>query len=226
MVNCNDVNMMTQPNAEVRLDQRCSATLTRGTFLNAARVGTSSLCGVTGYTYEFTQVTSCSNSNPVSAFPLTFTTTGASPYLRLNVLPSLGNTGAWKVRIRPSFAYGEGTYGPDQYIQVTGTSASGELEYELVDAEKLMETSESSFAVYPNPSNGSSIQVQAMDLQSEQITLRVMDAMGRQVYNQAHSVNGALNTTIDFHQSLASGIYTLEITDNNQVQTQRLIVRN
>jgi hypothetical protein len=225
-VNCNDVNMMTQPGVEVRSDQRCTATLTRGTFLNAARVGSNALCGVTGYTYEFTQVTSCSNSSPVAAFPLTFTTTGSSPYLRLNVLPSLGNTGAWKVRVRPTFAYGDGAYGPNQFIQVAGTSASGELQYEMVDAEKAMQTAESTFAVYPNPSNGSTIQVQAMGLQSEQVTLRVMDAMGRQVYNQAHSVSGVLMTSINFNQSLASGIYTVEITDNDEVKTQRLVVRN
>ena len=224
MVNCNDVNIMIQPNSEVRLDQRCPATLTRGTFLNAARVGTSSLCGVTGYTYEFTQVTSCSNSNPVSAFPLTFTTTGASPYLRLNVLPSLGNTGAWKVRIRPSFAYGDGTYGPDQYIQVAGTSASGELQYELVDAERVTELETPAVDVYPNPSKGELVNLSLSNLQKGIMEVRVMDASGRVVASRSMMVEESLQTMLMFDTPLSAGIYLIELNNGGNRSTNRLVV--
>ena len=224
--NCNDVTIMAQPLVEVRSDQRCPASLYRGAYLNGARIGTASLCGALNYTYEFTQVTSCSNSTVVSVAPALYTNTGSAPYLRLTVLPNLGNTGAWDVRIRPNFSYGEGTFGPAQRIQVIGTSASGEVLYEVVDAEKEAEVEAADFTVYPNPNTGNAIQVQATNLQSEQVSLRVLDAMGRIVYSRGFMVNGSLMTSIAFDQALSTGVYTMEITDNDQVKTERLVIQN
>jgi hypothetical protein len=140
------------------------------------------------------------------------------------VLGNLPNAGAWNVRMRPNFAYGEGTYGPMQRILVNNTSASGLMNDEAEVDFRVMEEGET-IAVYPNPSNGGAINVQAFDLQADQVSVRVMDAMGRVVFNQVYSVDGYLNTSIVLDQAISAGIYMLEIADNDVVKTERLIIQ-
>jgi hypothetical protein len=143
----------------------------------------------------------------------------------LGVLGSLPNAGAWNVRIRPNFGYGEGVFGPAQRILVNNTSASGMLNEEEADVDFRVLEEGQTWSVYPNPSNGNAINVQAFDLQADQVSVRVMDAMGRVVYNQVYSVDGYLNTSVVFDQSLSAGIYMVEITDNELVKTERLMIQ-
>jgi len=79
--------------------------------------------------------------------------------------------------------------------------------------------------VYPNPSNGELINIQASDLNSEMVSIRVIDAMGKVVFNQSFAVEGVLNTSVAFEKSLSAGIYMVEISDNDVVKTERLIIQ-
>jgi hypothetical protein len=223
--NCNDVTILAQPLVEVRSDQRCPASLTRGTYLNAARIGNATLCGALNYTYEFNQVVGCNDGTVVSLQPSLFTNTGSAPYLRLTVLPNLGNTGAWDVKVRPNFSYGEGTFGPTQRIQVIGTSASGEVLYEVADVEKEMEYEMESVTVYPNPSNGESVNVALSNLQKGQLQVRVLDAAGRAVAAQQYQVEESIQTTLVFDKKLSAGIYMVEMTNGGDVKMERLVVQ-
>jgi hypothetical protein len=141
------------------------------------------------------------------------------------VLPNLGNTGAWNVRIRPNFSYGEGTFGPVQRIQVAGTAASGELEYELVDMEKAMEVDATTALFYPNPSNGEFVNVSLSNLEKGNLQVRVLDAAGRAVTTHTFAVEGSLSTTLTFDEQLSAGVYMIETLNAGLVQTQRLVVQ-
>jgi hypothetical protein len=189
-----------------------------------AVAGDPKACGVQNYTYEFTQVVSCADGTTVSVLPSLYNTVGTTPYLQLGVLPNLGNTGAWNVRIRPNFSYGDGTFGPVQRIQVAGTTASGELEYELVDMEKEMQT-ESFASIYPNPNNGDFVHVNLSNLERGQLQLRVLDAAGRTLTTRVYAVEGSLNTTLTFDDKLSAGVYMIETLNAGRVQTQRLVVQ-
>jgi hypothetical protein len=222
---CSAVAIRQQPNIEVKSSQRCNASLLRSNYLvGTPAAGSPRICSAINYTYEFTQVESCANGQSISVVPTTYTTTSAAPYLQLGVLGNLPNAGAWNVRMRPNFAYGEGTYGPMQRILVNNTSASGLMNDEAEVDFRVMEEGET-IAVYPNPSNGGAINVQAFDLQADQVSVRVMDAMGRVVFNQVYSVDGYLNTSIVLDQAISAGIYMLEIADNDVVKTERLIIQ-
>ncbi|MFN5620401.1 MAG: T9SS type A sorting domain-containing protein [Flavobacteriales bacterium] len=222
---CNDVTIMAQPNMEVRANQRCNATLVRGNWLAGTRVGTTSLCGATSYTYEFTQVVSCGDNTVVSVAPSEFTAT--SPYLNLGVLPNLGSLGAWVVRIRPNFGATNGSYGPAQTIQVVGTaSASGMIEEGAIVADERSFEMGVQGSIYPNPSNGSMIALNFTDLTGNQVQVRIMDAMGREVFRSAYSVDGSLNQIISFDQTLAAGVYMVEMTDGSNMVSERMIVKN
>jgi hypothetical protein len=141
------------------------------------------------------------------------------------VLPNLGNTGAWNVRIRPNFSYGEGTFGPVQRIQVAGTAASGELEYELVDMEKATDVDATNAMFYPNPSNGEFVNVSLINLEKGQLQVRLLDATGRAVVTRLYSVESSLQTALLFDTKLSTGLYMMEMTNAGNMQTQRLIVQ-
>jgi hypothetical protein len=223
---CNDVTIAAQPAVEVRSSQRCPATLFRSTFLNAVRVTGTAICGVLNYTYEFTPVVSCTNDT-LAGLPVEFTTVGSSPYLQLGVLPAGAAAGAWNVRVRPNFTYGTGAYGPVQRILVAGTAASGMLaEEEVAQADERAFEVNAAASIYPNPSNGDMIAIKVTDLTSNQVQVRVMDAMGREVFRSAYSVEGSLNQIITFNQTLAAGMYMVEMTDGTHVVSERMIVKN
>lgn len=141
------------------------------------------------------------------------------------MLPNLGNTGAWNVRIRPNFSYGEGTFGPVQRIQVAGTAASGELEYELVDMEKATDVDATNAMFYPNPSNGEFVNVSLINLEKGQLQVRLLDATGRAVVTRLYSVESSLQTALLFDTKLSTGLYMMEMTNAGNMQTQRLIVQ-
>ena len=224
---CNDVTIAAQPAVEVRSSQRCPASLFRSSFLNATRVtGATSICGVLNYTYEFSPVVSCADGTS-AGLALEFTTTSSSPYLQLGVLPAGAAAGAWNVRVRPNFAYGNGTYGPTQRILVSGTAASGMLaEEEVAQVDAKSFEMDAAASIYPNPSNGDMIAINFTDLTSNQVQVRVMDAMGREVFRSAYSVEGSLNQIITFNQTLAAGMYMVEMTDGTHVVSERMIVKN
>jgi hypothetical protein len=231
--NCNDVTIMTAPDLEIIASQRCPATLLRSTWLRAYRVvNTASVCGVTNYTYEFTSIanaTACAGGT-TNGLPTTFNTAGTSPYLQLGVLPSGVNQGVWDVRVRSNFGSGasaySSTYGPTQRIQVNGTAASGELEFEVLHSERDEEMVEANASIYPNPSNGDMIAINFTDLTSNQVQVRLLDAMGREIFRSSYSVEGSLNQVITFDQTLAAGMYMVEMTDGTHVVSERMIVKN
>ncbi|MFN5621356.1 MAG: T9SS type A sorting domain-containing protein [Flavobacteriales bacterium] len=221
---CASLTIRTQPNLEVRSSQRCNASLLRSNWLiGNPVVGEPRICGATSYSYEFTQVVSCADPTVVSVVPSVYTTTSASPYLPLGVLTSLPNTGAWRVRIRPNFSYGDGVFGAPQTIQVVGT-ASMELEEGAMMSEKSAEEV-LEFGVYPNPSNGEYVELNLQDLESGAVQIRVLDAAGRVVHTGNFATDGNLRTTLNFSSSLNPGVYMIDILNNGIARTERLVVQ-
>jgi hypothetical protein len=224
--NCTNVAIQAHPLMEVRSTQRCPSTLLRSNFLVGTTVAgstSSAVCGAINYTYEFTQVTSCVDGTVISVVPVEYTTAGATPYLGLGVLGNLPNAGAWDVRIRPNFAYGPGTYGPVQRINVNNTSASSTLDESAAE----MDAKVDSFIaanLYPNPNNGEMVNLNVSGIESDNVFVRITDAMGRIVYTSRFSVEGSLNTIVTFSEPLAAGIYNVEFTADGQIMTERMIV--
>jgi hypothetical protein len=227
---CQNFFIRNAPQLEVRTSQRCPASLFRSTWLVGQRVlnGTQS-CGAIGYTYEFTQVNTCNNTEPVG-LPITANTAGASPYLQLGVLPNLSAQGAWKVRIASKYATINGInytsdFGPEQYIVVNGTSA-----IEVLDEQEAIALAERNAelvpntAMYPNPNSGSLLNLNITDVKSEDVYVRILDATGRMVYGNRYTAVGSLNTIIEFPAPLSSGMYMVECTVNGEVKTERLVV--
>ena len=81
----------------------------------------------------------------------------------------------------------------------------------------------SATSVYPNPAHGI-LNIKANDL-SGQVSIRLIDALGRVVVTKVGSVEG---NTLEEHintESLDKGIYNLQITDGNQTVNTRVILQ-
>ena len=222
--NCSDVTVRAHPAIEVRSSQRCPASLLRTNYLVGDRVvATTPVCGVLNYTYEFTQVTSCADGTVVSVVPSTFSTVAATPYLQLGVFPNLSAAGAWDVRIRPNFAYGAGTFGPTQRINVNGTSASSMMNDETVN--EMEAANNSTMELYPNPVSGSLAWLNFTGLVNEKVQVRLLDLTGRELMSNQYAVEGALQTELRIDY-ISNGIYIVELIDGTSKLEQRLVVQH
>jgi len=222
---CTGVSIQNHPNVEVRLNQRCPASLLRSNYLVGATVAGSTssfVCGATGYTYRLSPVVSCADGTS-AGIAAEYSTSAASPYLPLGVLTNLANPGAWDVEIRPNFSYGPGLYGPVQRILVNNTAAGAELEEGSVDGTEKVSTFVAA-NLYPNPNNGEMVNLNVAGIESDNVFVRITDAMGRIVYTNRYTVEGSLNTIVTFAEPLASGIYNVEFTVDGQIMTERMIV--
>jgi|GEM_PF-5952791 len=222
---CTGVSIQAHPNLEVRSNQRCPATLLRSNWLVGTTVAGSTstfVCGAINYTYRMSPVVSCADGTS-TGIAAEYTTTAASPYLPLGVLANLPNAGAWDVEIRPNFGYGPGAYGPVHRILVNNTAAGSELEEGSVDGSEKVSTFVAA-NLYPNPNNGEMVNLNVAGIESDNVFVRITDAMGRIVYTNRFTVEGSLNTIVTFAEPLASGIYNVEFSVDGQIMTERMIV--
>jgi hypothetical protein len=222
---CTGVSIQNHPNLEVRSTQRCPASLLRSNYLVGTTVAGSTssfVCGAINYTYRMTPVVGCEDGTPIGVFT-EYTTPAASPYLSLGVLTNLANPGAWDVEIRPNFTYGPGSYGPVQRIRVNNTAAST-TESEMASE---MDSNVDGFIaanLYPNPNSGEMVNLNVSGIESDNVFVRITDAMGRIVYTNRFAVEGSLNTIVTFSEPLAAGIYNVEFTVDGEIMTERMIV--
>lgn len=221
-----------QPSIDVKLTQRCPATLYRSNFLQASPVGVGIVCGIIGYNIEFTRAAGCSDyeGDPLSTFTRTVNT--AIAQISLNTafsgfpIGSHPNLGYWIVRWQPIFTGNiAGTWGNKQIISVNGT-ASMEMADENSDGLNSFENNGLTAAanLYPNPNNGDMLNLNMTGITSDVVSIRIMDTMGKVVYSNRYSVDGSLNTIVSFGKPLAQGVYMVEFTSGKDVLVQRMLV--
>jgi len=224
--NCQNIAMMQQPLIEVNSTQICPAVLLRTSslFANPAS-GSPSVCGLINYTYEFTRVSDCLGTSVIGS-PFTVNTVGTVASLPLtSVFPAqLGSTGYWSVRVRPNFNNYAGVWGPSKVIAVSGSAASQMLDDEHGAQQVKTFEAQPLSVVYPNPNNGNEVNINLTDIGSGELMVKIVDAVGRTIYNNRFAVDGALFTKIDFTEQLTGGIYLVEFTINGETMNERMIV--
>ncbi len=81
-------------------------------------------------------------------------------------------------------------------------------------------------SLYPNPVTGHAFTLQAGSLPRGDYNLRVVNAVGQQVYGQALSHSGGvITTTVELPASVTPGIYTLLLENADQKLTRRFTVQ-
>jgi len=78
--------------------------------------------------------------------------------------------------------------------------------------------------VFPNPSNGSDLNLTISGIESENVTVRVYDSMGRKIQTERFVVEGTLQTELNFQQELSDGIYLIEVSSGTTTKSARILI--
>lgn len=204
------------PHADLRtkITQRCPSTVFKGTTLQAKPF----ICGAVNHTITFREVGDCLGTD-IGGLPFNSFTSGSSPTRSLAAVGGV-QAGKWyEVTWTPNFAYGAGTPGTTDIIYVASSSSQ-----EATLEETVENTSAVEFSLYPNPNNGELVNINITNVTSNNVFVRVMDSMGRVVFNERFTVDGSLNTLLSFSTTLSNGIYLVETTVDGKVYTERMVV--
>jgi hypothetical protein len=225
--NCQNVAIASQPLMEVRSNLTCPIVLSRvSSITGAPATVNATICGVINYTFEFTRVSDCLGTSVIGS-PFTVTSTGSSPSITLNSafpaqLPAIGY---WSVRIRPNFVNNvAGNWGVSRIIAVNGSSAMQTQDNSTSAQQSRSFEQQPMSSVYPNPNNGNELNIRLTDIGSGELSVKIMDGVGRVIYNKQYTVEGALATQLNFTEQLTAGIYLVEFTINGETMNERMIV--
>ncbi len=215
---CN-VSIANHASVEVSATQRCPSTLLKGSVMQ----GKPFVCGALNFTVEFIELTSCTGTQ--LGLPINATTTGASSSINLSLVSGVLGGGHWyQVKWRPNFSYGAGTFGNPQVIYVGGSSMDiGDVEANLFN-DKVDDADNFDAFIYPNPTNGTLVNLSINSHDANEVFIRIMDYTGKVIYNNKYMVDSILNTQVQFEQSLASGIYLVEFVAGDTVVSSKLMV--
>jgi hypothetical protein len=183
------------------------------------------VCGVTNWKWEFTELDAGGNAVGI---PIVYFRGAASNYLNLGLVVALQYGKTYAVRTAPVFSYGEGAYGIVQTMCIVGSAGMVLEQGSEVSGNAtrdMLVTNQANMSLYPNPTHGTDVNINLSGVTSENVQIRVVDAMGRQVWSNRYSVDGILNTNITFERPLANGLYFVEAIYNGELQTQRMMVQ-
>ncbi|MEN9333678.1 MAG: hypothetical protein RLY35_858 [Bacteroidota bacterium] len=207
--------MASEADLNVRVTDRCPASFK----LASSSIATNrSVCGTSRYVWEMTMVA------PLSGMPVYVQgSVGGSRILALSTVSGLGNGQRYDVRIASKHVDGvnQTAFGTTQCVKTFGSAGMPTIEEES----NIAERSDNGITamIYPNPTQGQFVNFSIQGLDGE-LQLKITDAMGRAVFNSRYIIEGSMNTTLDFGQSLANGVYMVEMMQNGIMQTMRMVV--
>ena len=206
----------------LRANDRCSA---GPKFRGAIVASLPWVCGVTNWKWEFTEIDAGGNAVGI---PIIYYRNAASNFCNLGLVVALQFGKTYAVRTAPVFSYGEGAFGVVQTMCIVGSAGMVLEQGSEVNGNAtrdMLVANEANMSLYPNPTHGTDVNINLSGVTSDNVQIRIVDAMGRQVWSNRYSVDGILNTNITFEQPLANGLYFVEAIFNGEVQTQRLMVQ-
>jgi hypothetical protein len=177
-----------------------------------------SVCGTNRYEWSFAQTL------PTPSLPIeVLGAVGGSRILGMSAILGIGAGQTYDVQIRSKHFDGVSNtnYGTTQCVRTLGTAGMPTVE----DGGVIAERSENGVttSIYPNPNNGQSVNFAVSGMEGD-LNVRIVDATGRMVFANRYVVEGSLNTTIDFGQTLAGGVYMVEMIQNGEMKTMRMVV--
>jgi hypothetical protein len=115
-------------------------------------------------------------------------------------------------------------------VSSAGIALNSESDTQGIVVEERIESMDVEFmnemTVYPNPSNGNYINLNLEGIQESTVLIDIIDAQGRRVYSQSHSLLASGIVNIEFENQLAAGLYTVLISLSDEILTEKVVVKN
>lgn len=219
------ITITQHPLVNLRGIDRDPATRTIGAFISTDV----NVCGVSNWQWSFELVDNAGNPVGLEG-PQEVLANSTSRFIRTSSIPGVAAGNRYRVRVRPVFPSGSGIYDDASfhYVRIASSAGMAEVFDNTANPEEVYferNTENGVFAaLYPNPNNGDMVNLNLAGIDSDNVNVRIMDASGRIVWTNRYVVEGALNTIIAFDRPLTSGIYLVEMTFDNQVITERMMV--
>lgn len=217
------MSTVAQPQTSLRSTDRC----TNGPRFRGAVVASLPwVCGATNWRWEFTEINAV--TGVAIGIPFAVNRGAASNFINLGTIQALQYGKTYSVRTAPIMPYTGTNYqwGAPFCMSIVGSAGmiadGSQADNHTVRVETANEVN---MSLYPNPTHGTDVNINLSGIDSENVQIRIVDAMGRQVWNNRYSVSGVLNTNITFERPLANGLYMVEAIFNGEVHTQRMMVQ-
>jgi hypothetical protein len=180
----------------------------------------------TNYRFEFSEVG--------EGYLRNITTTSAALLLApWATNPLLCGTYIYDVRVQASFDGGNTfcPYGAVCSVEITNNAphpctapfAGGG------NTDRTATTGGMEFAMYPNPNNGDQLFINMSELGDNvsTVSMDLFDIFGQKVMTRTFAAqDGTMNTVIDLDDSMASGLYLVNITAGDVTRTERLVIQH
>jgi hypothetical protein len=220
------VTTSAQPATALKAADQCSA---GQKFRGAIVYSLPWVCGATNWRWKFQELDAGGNA---VGLPIEVNRNAASNAISLGTIAQLQYGKTYAVQTAPILAY-TGTnyaYGPAFNMCIIGAAGM------VVDASQDVPQGSTKVAsqnvaqgmelnIYPNPSNGNNIQLMLSGMETEVVQVRMLDAMGKQIWSNKYNSLELSNTSIEFAQSLSDGLYFIQVVSGNETISQRFLVR-
>ncbi len=224
------ITISANPLTSLRTSDQCSS----GTRFRGSVVASLPwVCGVTNWRWRFTEV------NPITlqtvGLPIEQNRGAASNFLNLNNVAALQNGKTYAVQTSPVYSYTGTNYqwGPVKYMCIVGSAGLILDPMEDVSQDSSRDakqglsedlTQELELSVFPNPTNGDALTMSLSGITSDNVQVKVYDALGRKIESKRFVVDGTLQTSLSFEEDLSNGLYILEVTIDAQRRSVRFMV--
>jgi hypothetical protein len=241
------ITISTNPLTSLRASNQCSA---GPRYRGAVVASLPWVCGVTNWRWRFTEVNPL-NMQAVG-LPIEQNRGAASNYITLSAITALQYGKTYAVQTSPIYTYTGTNYqwGPVAYMCIIGSAgmtidpmegASQGSEKDVAQdamqdrqvegpseglsenlAQHLSENLE--LSVYPNPSNGSDLNLNISGIESDNVQVIIYDALGRKIESIRLVVNGSLQTQLPLSSDLSNGMYMIEVSSDHQMKSTRVLI--
>ncbi|MBM3429019.1 MAG: hypothetical protein FJX95_09590, partial [Bacteroidetes bacterium] len=199
--------MSSESDLNLRLSDRCPVYKKLTSSLATNR----SVCGTLRYEWEFTQTL------PTQAIPIyELGALNGSRILAMSQIDgiALGQTYGVKIRSKHLDGVTNSAYGSSQCIRTQAIAGMP-----TVDSDATVFTNNHMKAVlYPNPNAGQGFTLNVEGIDGE-VVLNVTDGTGRLVKSLRYVAEGGLTAEVEFAQTLAAGLYQVEILNGTSRNT-------
>ena len=220
------ITISANPLTSLRTSDRCSA---GPRYRGSVVASLPWVCGVTNWRWRFTEV------NPLNlqtvGLPIEQNRGAASNYITLTSVTALQYGKTYAVQTSPIYTYTGTNYqwGPVTYMCIIGSAGmvADASQDAIQDSDKdvAQDVSEGiELSVYPNPTNGDVLTMSLSGITSENVQVKIYDALGRKIESKRYVVDGTLQTTLNFANELSDGLYILEVTTEDVRRSVRFMV--
>ena len=178
------------------------------------------VCGSSDWEWSFVRT-------DITEFEITKLTGSTNRWLRLSSVGGLVPGATYDVKCRPIYPNGASTtFGPVECMTIVGPAPGEAADGPVVEDVEVLDRIEiePTAAIYPNPNNGEFMNVNLTGVEGK-VTVDIINGMGAMVRSMEMTVAGDNVNEVIALNGIASGVYMVNITVNNTVITERLVVQ-